>query len=260
VNYDSWIRDFLAAIGAPASQQNLDFMNAWIAKESGQYPITYGWNPLNTTQPGGGSYGGGAQGNIQFFPDYASGLAANVKTITNGYYPDLLAALRGGSPSLGASYHGLSTWGTGSLAGMTGAKPSTSSSSGSSASSSAGSASSSTSAGSTSSPPANEPPWLKAIHDMPFGIGPGIESVVSAGIVGSAAVALVAIGGLWLILGNTITKNAAGAVVKGGAKAATFFAAPETAPIRKGLSAADQRGIANKYERIYNQAAKKGAA
>jgi hypothetical protein len=259
VNYSQWATDFLNAIGAPLTPQNLAFMNAWIAKESGQYPISYGWNPLNTTQTGPGSYGGGAQGNIQFFPDYQSGLAANVQTIKNGYYGDLLSVLRGGAPTIGAPYHGLSIWGTGSLAGMQGAKPSSaSSSSSSSASASAGSSSSSSAA--TSSTPATEPPWLKAIHDMPFGIGPGIESVVSAGIVGSAAVALVAIGGLWLILGNTITKNAAGSVVKGGAKAAAFFAAPEAAPIRKGLSAADQRGIGNKYERIYNQAAKKGAA
>jgi hypothetical protein len=58
---------------------------------------------------------------------------------------------------------------------------------------------------------------------MPFGFGPAAESVVSAGIVGSAAVALVVIGGLWLILGNTITRNAAGSVAKG----ASTIVAPE---------------------------------
>jgi hypothetical protein len=112
-----------------------------------------------------------------------------------------------------------------------GTSPSSSASSSASSSPStpAGSASSSTSTASASSSPATEPPWLKAIHDMPFGLGPAAESVVSAGIVGSAAVALVAIGGLWLILGNTITRNAAGSVAKGAAS----IAAPEiSAPVQ----------------------------
>jgi hypothetical protein len=220
MNYDQWITDFLNAIGAdPNNAQNRSFMNAWITKESGQYPISYGWNPLNTTQSGPGSYGGGAQGNIQFFPSYQSGLAANVKTITNGLYGDLLGALRSGSASTSVPYHGLSTWGTGSLAGMGGSQPPSASST-----SSSGATSSTSSSGATSSTPLKDPPWLQTIHDLPFGIGPATEQIVSTGVVAAYAIALLSIGGLWLILGNTATRSIGVTATKKVVKAATLAA------------------------------------
>jgi Lysozyme like domain len=89
-----------------------------------------------------------------------------------------------------------------------------------SGSSNAGSSSSSTSAASTSSTPAGEPAWLKAIHDIPFGIGPATEGVVSAGIVLSASLVLFIIGGAWLIMGNSATRTIATNTIKTGAKTA----------------------------------------
>jgi hypothetical protein len=221
MNYDQWITDFLNAIGAdPNNAQNRSFMNAWITKESGQYPISYGWNPLNTTQSGPGSYGGGAQGNIQFFPSYQSGLAANVETITNGLYGDLLGALRSGSASTSVPYHGLSTWGTGSLAGMGGSQPPSASST-----SSSGATSSTSSSGSgATSTPLRDPPWLKTIHDLPFGVGPATEQIVSTGVVVAIALALLSIGGLWLIMGNASTRTIAVNTTKAATKAASLAA------------------------------------
>jgi hypothetical protein len=219
VNYQQWVTDFLNAIGAPQTPQNVAFVNAWIAKESGSYPISYGWNPLNTTQSAPGSYGGGAQGNIQFFPSYQSGLSATVQTIKNGYYPDLLAVLRSGAPTIGAPYRGLSTWGTGSLAGMQGSKPTVS---GSPSTSSSGPPTTSSSGASTDS--STTPAFLQSLHDLPFGIGPGIESLASAGIVGTAAFLLLLIGGIWLIMGNESTRTIAVNTVKTGAKTAELAA------------------------------------
>ena len=216
MNYQQWITDFLNALGAPQTPQNIAFMNAWIAKESGSYPISYGWNPLNTTQTAPGSYGGGAQGNIQFFPNYQSGLGATVQTIKNGYYGDLLNALRGGAPSIGTPYQGLNTWGTGSLAGM------------------AGSAPSSTTGGlrlggwewwpgqgesSNSSSSSSSPTWLQNIASIPI-LGGGAADLVSVGIVELLAVTFFIIGGAWLIFGNqqarTFVTNAGKTAAKAG--------------------------------------------
>jgi hypothetical protein len=220
MNYDQWITDFLNALQAPVTPQNVAFMNAWIAKESGHYPISYGWNPLNTTQSAPGSYGGGAQGNIQFFPDYQSGLNANVQTIKNGYYPDLLAVLRSGNPTIGAPYHGLSIWGSGSLAGLQGAKP-TSSGSAPTSSTSSGSPTSSTSSGSSTS---SSGAWSQNFKNLPFGLGPAAEDVVSAGLVGVFALALLLIGGIWLIMGNASTRTIAVNTTKAAAKTAAIAA------------------------------------
>ena len=63
--------------------------------------------------------------------------------------------------------------------------------------------SSSTTAASSSTAPA----WLDTIGKMPFGIGPAIESMFSAGIVSLGAVTLLLIGGIWLILGNETARN-----------------------------------------------------
>lgn len=204
MTYSQWITDFLAAIGAQPTPQNIAFMNAWIAKESGSYPIGYGWNPLNTTHTMPGSYGGGAQGNIQFFPDYQSGLTANVNTITSGLYPDLLAALRGGSPSLSANYAGLNTWGTGSLAGYGSSSPNPTASPGGLAWQIApgmpwpGTMKLPGAPSSSSSSPAT---FLDNIRNIPI-LGQGAADVVSVGIVGSFAIVFFLIGGAWLIFGS----------------------------------------------------------
>jgi Transglycosylase SLT domain len=67
---------------------------------------------------------------------------------------------------------------------------------------------------------ANQAGFLQSIHDLPFGIGPGMESIVSAGIVGSAAAVLVLIGGIWLILGNQSSRSVVVQTAKTAAKAA----------------------------------------
>lgn len=114
-----WADAFLAAIGNPnPSPQIEDFVINWTAQE-GAYPGGQGtYNLLNTTQPESGSYGGGTQGNIQYFPSFAEGIQANATVLKNGLYPDLLTALQ--SNDINALCSGsssvqqeMATWGTG---------------------------------------------------------------------------------------------------------------------------------------------------
>lgn len=114
-----WADAFLAAIGnTNPSPQIEDFVINWTAQE-GNYPGGQGtYNLLNTTQPEPGSYGGGTQGNIQYFPNFSEGIQANATVLQNGLYPDLLNALR--SNNINALCNGagnipgeMQTWGTG---------------------------------------------------------------------------------------------------------------------------------------------------
>jgi hypothetical protein len=114
-----WADAFLAAIGNPnPSPQIEDFVINWTAQE-GAYPGGQGtYNLLNTTQPESGSYGGGTQGNIQYFPSFAEGIKANATVLENGLYPNLLTALQ--SNDINALCSGssaiqqeMATWGTG---------------------------------------------------------------------------------------------------------------------------------------------------
>jgi hypothetical protein len=66
--------------------------------------------------------------------------------------------------------------------------------------------------------------FLQSLHDLPFGIGPGVESLASAGIVISIALALLAVGGIWLVMGNPATAQVASNTTKTAAKAATLAA------------------------------------
>jgi hypothetical protein len=100
--------DVLSAIGAPVTERNLHACIAWQVAEGG----TAQWNPWNTTQPAHGSTDYNSA-HVKNYPDRETGIAATVRTLTNGYYPKILAEFRAGS-------HGLhvclavdaSVWGT----------------------------------------------------------------------------------------------------------------------------------------------------
>jgi hypothetical protein len=67
---------------------------------------------------------------------------------------------------------------------------------------------------------ANQAGFLQSLHDLPFGVGPGVESIVSAGIVLTAAIVLVSIGGIWIIMGNQSSRSIVVNTAKTAAKAA----------------------------------------
>jgi hypothetical protein len=91
--WPGWARDVLALLGAPDSAENERFLNGWQAYEGSNCAN----NPLNTTL----SFGGSSQCNsvgVQSYPSTSAGAQATAKTLENGYYPDIVAALRSGNP------------------------------------------------------------------------------------------------------------------------------------------------------------------
>jgi len=108
--FGNWQTQLLGRMGLPATPNNLKFLTAWQAHEGG----SAAFNPLNTTQsmPGASAYNSVG---VRNFTSPEQGLAATVRTLRNGYYPGILAALKSGNPTwnplLGKN---LSTWGTGS--------------------------------------------------------------------------------------------------------------------------------------------------
>lgn len=76
-----------------ASPWRLEFFREWTAFESGRGEWAADWNPLNTTQhmPNDRDLNGDPNQNggnpVREYPDFATGVAATVKTLTNGYYP-----------------------------------------------------------------------------------------------------------------------------------------------------------------------------
>lgn len=92
---------------------NLDTLWAWSNKESGAAVMRWN-NPLNTTEIYGTSMPMNDVG-VQFYPEEWIGVSATVATLENGYYPVILANLRGSVPRAqwGNACANLGTWGTG---------------------------------------------------------------------------------------------------------------------------------------------------
>lgn len=106
-----WRVDVLGALGAPVSSANLRFLDSWQRQEGGHTNNSARWNWLNTKR---GSYPKMGQG-ISVFPDYQTGVRETAATISNGYYPNIVAGLRAGDPYRNQSVAGdLSTWVSGS--------------------------------------------------------------------------------------------------------------------------------------------------
>jgi len=109
----AWITSVLTAIGAPATQANINSMSSWIAHEStypGNGSNTGGlFNPLNTTLGESGATEYNSIG-VKNYTSEAQGIAATVATLLNGDYSDIVAALRTGNGLCGQSFAGLATW------------------------------------------------------------------------------------------------------------------------------------------------------
>ena len=110
-NEASFATSVLTDLGAPVTQSNLDFIERWIAREGGGGAN----NPLNTTQQMSGSTAlSGNSAGVQNYGDLDVGVQATVKTLRNGYYPNIVAALMAGNASQadaqGVLASDLSTW------------------------------------------------------------------------------------------------------------------------------------------------------
>ena len=92
----AWAALFLDAIPGCASWSGgVVACVAWMESERSWQIAARGAlaNPLDTEERWFGSWNFNSAG-VQNYPDQATGIAASVATITNGDYPELLAALR----------------------------------------------------------------------------------------------------------------------------------------------------------------------
>lgn len=93
--FGGWAAALLRAAKLPVTQQNVTFLDNWQATEGGK--ATY--NPLNTTEPAPGATPlAGNPAGVKNYPTGAAGIAATAKTLENGRYPAVVAALRSGDP------------------------------------------------------------------------------------------------------------------------------------------------------------------
>ncbi len=70
-------------------------------------------NPLNTTEPGFGATGSVNSVGVKIYPSQTQGVAAVVATMTNGFYPGIVSALRAGNGAGAVAQAGeIATWGT----------------------------------------------------------------------------------------------------------------------------------------------------
>lgn len=94
----------LSELGVPTTQQNLDFMQAWMAREG----TKAAYNPLATTLAYGGASGFNSVG-VKNYGDFETGVKATAQTLLHSGYDDILEGLRSGQGAWNAS-HGLSRW------------------------------------------------------------------------------------------------------------------------------------------------------
>jgi hypothetical protein len=71
--------------GAPVNANNLALMQAWFRAEG----TSAKWNPLGSTEPMGGQGAINSDG-VQNYRSLADGVAATIKTLTNGRYNDIV--------------------------------------------------------------------------------------------------------------------------------------------------------------------------
>lgn len=115
---DKFARDFLAGLQLPVTKNRMQFMLAWQAGENTKAT----WNPLATTEnmkavdPGQTNFNYNNNFPVKNYTSYEVGLRANLKTVQNGYYPEIMRYLKNDlsvtnpTPEL---IKNLQLWGTG---------------------------------------------------------------------------------------------------------------------------------------------------
>jgi len=107
---NGFAESLLQKLGAPVTPENLKFLDAWQKAEGGSAD-----NPFNTTQDAPGARNFNSVG-VKRYQSVEQGLEATFKTLTNGRYDHIVAALRqGNSARAAAQALANSPWGTGEL-------------------------------------------------------------------------------------------------------------------------------------------------
>ena len=91
----------LEGLHLPDSESNRNALIAWMAFEGG-HPFNpkspFHYNPLNTTQHMPGSSSPGGVAGVQSYPDWKTGAAATVKTLSYDAYAHIRASLAESNP------------------------------------------------------------------------------------------------------------------------------------------------------------------
>jgi hypothetical protein len=108
----TWAVALLGRVKIPATKANVKAVVGWENAEGGHFNNSARYNPLNTTQSAPGATNTGTQGNIKAYTSWNQGLDATARTLQNGRYGSILAALHGPDPGKVADAIGRSPWGT----------------------------------------------------------------------------------------------------------------------------------------------------
>jgi hypothetical protein len=92
-----WARGLLAADSLPQTSCNLSAVLEWEAREGGGFGNQAAYNPLNVNPGPGAGWPGRPAIGAWAFPDAVTGLRYTVRTLNNGYYGGIIAALRRGN-------------------------------------------------------------------------------------------------------------------------------------------------------------------
>lgn len=104
-----WRQQFLRAIQAPLTAENVKALNAWARSEG----TAAKFNPLATTEPAPGASSFNSVG-VKNYPTQQEGIQATAETLLNGKYNRVLSLFRSGKASAAqiAEAVGQSPWGT----------------------------------------------------------------------------------------------------------------------------------------------------
>ena len=89
-----WAHALLAADSLPQTSCNFNAITAWMNAEGGGFGNQASFNPLNVNPPATANWPGHHAIGAWAFPDARTGLVYTVRTLNNGYYGGILAALQ----------------------------------------------------------------------------------------------------------------------------------------------------------------------
>jgi hypothetical protein len=112
-NRTDFANALLTAMSDPTSAANVSSIVAWEVAEGGNWNNSAKFNPLNTTMPESGSSNiASAEGHIQAYSSWESGVTATAATINNGNYPNIVMHLKAGTGLLTGCAADFAKWGT----------------------------------------------------------------------------------------------------------------------------------------------------
>jgi peptidoglycan hydrolase CwlO-like protein len=111
-NQLTWAKALLKSLGAPVTTPSLAALVAWEMAEGGHWNNSAHYNPLNTTWKMPGATSMNSVG-VKAYVSWEQGFKATLRTLHNGFYGGILAALRAGDDAQAvADAVAASPWGT----------------------------------------------------------------------------------------------------------------------------------------------------